>query len=308
MYKTLNKGKKSFDVIALQQLLNKADKENKLLVDGDFGTGTEKALKKFQENNGLSPDGICGITTYQKLYEVTQINTLGLKNFVYSGMSEDQYYPEYQKKDIIALHHTAGSGNPYYVRDHWQKNKNKVGTFLIIGGKGEYDGVNMQVYQHPDQWAYHLNIWGNFNVYEGRKELNKSHETKMAKRSIGVEVCNYGYLSFIDGEFWFMSRGKKIKSIPEEDVIDYGKYGFRGKRFYQRYTNKQIDSLKDFITKASSHYGIILDKPKGGFSEKWFDYSWEATRGEQNIFSHSSVRSKSDMHPQPELIDMLNTL
>lgn len=36
--------------------------------DGDFGVGTENALKQFQANNGLEPDGIVGALTLKKLY------------------------------------------------------------------------------------------------------------------------------------------------------------------------------------------------------------------------------------------------
>jgi len=35
--------------------------------DGDFGGGTEKALKAFQRDNGLTPDGIAGPQTWNKL-------------------------------------------------------------------------------------------------------------------------------------------------------------------------------------------------------------------------------------------------
>jgi peptidoglycan hydrolase-like protein with peptidoglycan-binding domain len=36
-------------------------------VDGDFGRGTEKAVKEFQHRNGLTLDGIVGKDTRQKL-------------------------------------------------------------------------------------------------------------------------------------------------------------------------------------------------------------------------------------------------
>ena len=36
-------------------------------VDGDFGTGTEDAVKKFQQKNGLSVDGIVGPDTWERL-------------------------------------------------------------------------------------------------------------------------------------------------------------------------------------------------------------------------------------------------
>ena len=36
-------------------------------VDGDFGSGTERALKTFQASAGLEPDGIAGLNTYRAL-------------------------------------------------------------------------------------------------------------------------------------------------------------------------------------------------------------------------------------------------
>lgn len=38
--------------------------------DGDFGSGTESALRSFQKNKGLSVDGICGPKTWNKLLGV----------------------------------------------------------------------------------------------------------------------------------------------------------------------------------------------------------------------------------------------
>jgi N-acetyl-anhydromuramyl-L-alanine amidase AmpD len=38
-------------------------------VDGIFGPATENAVKKFQNRNGLSADGICGKNTFNKLFK-----------------------------------------------------------------------------------------------------------------------------------------------------------------------------------------------------------------------------------------------
>lgn len=38
--------------------------------DGDFGSRTESAVRKFQNKNGLTPDGICGSDTWGKLLGV----------------------------------------------------------------------------------------------------------------------------------------------------------------------------------------------------------------------------------------------
>lgn len=54
------------DVKVLQNMLNTVDNA-KLVPDGIFGTRTKNAVVKFQRNNGLAADGICGPKTWEKL-------------------------------------------------------------------------------------------------------------------------------------------------------------------------------------------------------------------------------------------------
>lgn len=62
MFKTVLKyGDSGEDVKILQTILNKDG--HCLIVDGKFGSGTLKAVKIFQKNNGLKADGIVGINT-----------------------------------------------------------------------------------------------------------------------------------------------------------------------------------------------------------------------------------------------------
>ena len=38
-----------------------------ITADGDFGPGTERALKAWQADNGLVADGVAGPATFEKL-------------------------------------------------------------------------------------------------------------------------------------------------------------------------------------------------------------------------------------------------
>jgi peptidoglycan hydrolase-like protein with peptidoglycan-binding domain len=52
-------------LIKLQEALNKAGFA--VSVDGEFGPGTDKAVKEFQQKNGLKADGIVGPSTLEKM-------------------------------------------------------------------------------------------------------------------------------------------------------------------------------------------------------------------------------------------------
>jgi peptidoglycan hydrolase-like protein with peptidoglycan-binding domain len=57
----LKVGSKGNDVVKLQTKLGIAN-------DGSFGPGTERAVKAWQQANGLPADGIVGDSTWAKLY------------------------------------------------------------------------------------------------------------------------------------------------------------------------------------------------------------------------------------------------
>lgn len=63
---TLSKGTNGPDVKNLQKTLNEK-LGTKLTLDGDFGPNTQNAVRRFQEANGLSADGVVGPQTYAKL-------------------------------------------------------------------------------------------------------------------------------------------------------------------------------------------------------------------------------------------------
>ncbi|HHT15865.1 MAG TPA: peptidoglycan-binding protein [Clostridiales bacterium] len=65
---TLRKGDKSENVRALQQRLIELKYLKEGEADGNFGSGTKKAVQQFQQNNGLAPDGVAGRDTQLKLF------------------------------------------------------------------------------------------------------------------------------------------------------------------------------------------------------------------------------------------------
>jgi peptidoglycan hydrolase-like protein with peptidoglycan-binding domain len=63
---TVRRGSQGNAVKAVQSALN-AKLHSGLTVDGDFGGGTEAAVKAFQQHAGISADGVVGPTTWKNL-------------------------------------------------------------------------------------------------------------------------------------------------------------------------------------------------------------------------------------------------
>ena len=65
---TLRKGDKgSYVTVAQTALINRGYDLGKYGADGDFGSATEKAVKEFQHDNGLTADGVIGLKTWAAL-------------------------------------------------------------------------------------------------------------------------------------------------------------------------------------------------------------------------------------------------
>jgi N-acetyl-anhydromuramyl-L-alanine amidase AmpD len=210
---------------------------------------------------------------------------------------ESGFYKQKLPKNKIVLHHTAGSHNPYYVVDGWRANKNKVGTAYVIGGmgnKGEnlFDGMVME-YFNPDHWAHHLGI----------NETNYA----ITKSSVGIELCNYGYLIKNESNQYITYNGVVI---PEAEVEQCK---FRGFDYYEKYTDAQIQSLRELLIEIATRYAIDLHDgiytllKKGN---KAFEYQSSAIQGKGGLWTHTNYRKagKWDCSPQAGLVEMILAL
>ena len=74
-YVTLRKGDEGPDVVTMQQALAELGYLTGA-ADGNFGTGTQTAVKKFQQDNGLDADGIAGKMTQEALYAKSSVTPI----------------------------------------------------------------------------------------------------------------------------------------------------------------------------------------------------------------------------------------
>lgn len=196
-------------------------------------------------------------------------------------LPSDEYFPNKTEKDTIILHHTAGSHRPDWVINAWDKDRSKggkpsrVGTHYVIGGlstrdnNSEWDGKILEALP-LDGWIHHIGSKNSNNV-----ELNK--------KSIGIEICNYGPLTKSkDGVYYTYVNSV----VPEDQVIDLGK-NFRGFRYYHSYTEKQLSSLKDLIYDLSSKFGIDVCKGINELFEVYDERVLDMNVFNQQIFLNS---------------------
>jgi peptidoglycan hydrolase-like protein with peptidoglycan-binding domain len=315
-------------------------------VDGFFGQNTLMAVTNFQRKVSIKPDGMVGPLTWSQLLAYnpnptplqvenakleSKTNTQPVKNPItvkevpldisYIGdngltiydclLTDEEYIKKQSPKDTIWLHHTAGGSRPDWTIGGWEKDyiKDKdgnpildskgnlqplrVATHFVIGRSSSssdekvWDGKIVKAFDDR-YWAYHLGISKNSEI------LNS--------RSISIELCNYGPLTISkDGRFLnYVNR-----EVAEKDVVKLSK-PFRGYTYWEKYTDKQLDSLSKLITYLQNRWNIEIER--GIYNEDWFNYDdkWFIPGG---LRSHTQVRrDKFDLFPQKELIQMLNSL
>ena len=306
----LKLGSKGEQVKILQEFLE-------LKPDGDFGPKTENAVKQWQAKNKLVADGIVGPATWNAMgIASTDISEskgdngkIEIKEYL---LPTKEYLKGPTKKEFLFLHHTAGWHNPYDTIDQWGKDsRGQIATEFVLGGpsiKGDnykFDGEIVKCI--PDGgYGWHLGVNGS---------------QKMHTNSVGIEVCNFGQLTkggyTKSGKFIVKNPNKYYNYVGIEaddtQVVILNKK-FRGYDAWHRYSDEQIESLRELILFIANRDSIDVRKGLVDLIKKVgvdaFDYNPDAFNGRiRGMWTHTNTRrDKFDMFPQQELIDMLLSL
>jgi len=203
-------------------------------------------------------------------------------------LKDNQYFAESSPKTQIYLHHTAGNGNAEGVSRYWNGNDSLIATAFIIGE----NGTIVQCFSSR-HWAWHLGIDTEDFARNGAKYSN------LNKLSVGIEVCNWGYLKKKGDKYYNYAGGVVNPSYVTELDQPY-----KGYKYWYKYSDAQIESLRQLVEYLCETYDI----PKDYRSEIWA-IDKEAFKGTKGIFTHNSVRKdKSDIYPDPRVIKMLQNL
>lgn len=280
--------------------------------NGIFDSQIEAAVKTFQRSKGLKIDGIVGPITAAALgIDLEEFLTTDIHDSILtttqgllihkSYMDKDEYISGPTDKFYVFLHHTAGGHDPYATIRSWNNDtRGRIATQFVVGNKSTrgdatHDGEVVECF--PDEgWAYHL---------------GKNNSSLLHPHSIGIEICNYG---------WLEKRGGKFHTyvdsvLPDDQVIDLG-FTFRRYRYYHKYTEAQIGSVHRLLREISRRHAQV--NLSVGLIE-WlatqspadaFDFKQEACDGKvRGLLTHTSTRKdKTDCSPQPMLVEMLRSL
>lgn len=222
---------------------------------------------------------------------------LDLSKINFVGMDDNEYIRVQTDKKQIYLHHTAGRSSGVRCINHWNNDKRgRVATCVVISGKDAQlskDGEICQAFSSR-YWAYHLGVKSEiFKAYGVPYQL-------LDKISIGVEICNWGYLYEKDGKYYNYVNIE----VPIDEVTILDK-PYKGKTFWHKYTNAQIESVRQLLVFWRERYNIDITYNE---CDMW-EISKRALRGSNGLFTHNSVRpTKMDIYPCPRLIKMLKEL
>jgi len=203
-------------------------------------------------------------------------------------LADNQFFKEESAKTQIYLHHTAGNGNAEGVSRYWNSNETRIATAFIIGE----NGLIVQCFSSK-HWAWHLGIDNQDFAVNGAKYVN------LNKCSVGIEVCNWGYLKKKGDKYYNYAGGV----VAPSNVTELDK-PFKGFKYWYKYSDAQIESLRQLVEYLCDTYDI----PKEYRSEIW-GIDKPAFQNVKGIYTHNSVRKdKSDMYPCPRVIEMLKNL
>jgi N-acetyl-anhydromuramyl-L-alanine amidase AmpD len=212
-------------------------------------------------------------------------------------LKDSEFFQEAVSKKQIYVHHTAGNSSGVNVASDWNNDKRgRIATAFVISGKGAKNSVDGEIIQcfSSAGLAYHL------GVKQGVFRALKLPWKNLDAISIGIEVCNWGGLTLENGKFMnYVDR-----EVPKDQVTELDE-PFKGYKYYHKYSDAQIESVRQLLVYLGETYKIDLSFDY----DQLFKVNVKALRGDNGLYTHNSVRKdKNDIYPCPRMIKMFKTL
>lgn len=274
-------------------------------ITGYYNHNTFLSVSNFQKKNGLPPTGQVDIQTWSNILNFSKtrkdiedglltITKNDLK--IHSCSHSVDFYEEKTDKSIILISNSLSSFNLEQLPKSWSpiiinSQALKKATHFLIGGldKKNQDGKVIRTFDDK-YWSYPF-------YYD---------DIDFCKKTITIEMCNYGPLIKIDDNFFTIFG----YMVDKKNVIELDHLGYK---YYHKYTDSQISSLKKLLLHLKSKHNIQLKRivyGRGGL-KKFYDEGWFSDHRPNT----SGVKTKNNIlagsfgiTPQKEMVDMLNGL
>lgn len=243
----------------------------------------------------------------KNLFKMSEIKRIwywkGIKIIDYD-FPDDQYYKYETSKKRIDLHHMASGESAKGDINWWKSNRERVATCLAVQRNGDISTVFDSKY-----WAHALGVkirvfdsFGIPRIYRVRHDGSRyvANNEILNENAVACELDSWGKLSKSGNSFYSWTN-KKIDS----GLVQVYEEPYCGFQYFEKYTEEQIKSTELLLKHWHEEYGIDISY-KGDII---FKVNKRALTGEEGVWTHGSYRSdKTDVHPQPELIQMLKSL
>ena len=193
-------------------------------------------------------------------------------------LPDNKYFHDVIPKEMIMLHFTAGH-NVSAAYQTWMSQNIAIGTPYIL----DQDGTVYETFD-PKLWAYHIGC-------TGPKAQNHKHD----KRSVPIEVINYGPLKLVGDTLmsWPGNYTQKFCKVTETDR--YVEATYRGFDYFEAFPAVQKAALVELVQKISTDFNIPIILPP---VEKRTVYDMDFFDNWKGVASHQNFRpDKFDIGP-----------
>jgi|TARA_R110000787_G_scaffold63777_4_gene144546 hypothetical protein len=256
-----------------------------------FDDKLSRAIKKWQKSNSLSGDGLCGPSTFRRLWTERQAEIGDFKpvECSYSNyiIYNNEFFPIEWDKVVLWSErgglkaspgtHYSYAGRPkrtvrYFV-NHWDVCLNSKSCQSVLDKRG----ISVHFLIDNDGTIYQTIDMQHAAWHAGSERANRA--------SVGVEISNAYYPKY---QAWYIKNGFKERPMVENVWVHHHKLEpFMG--FYP----KQIQALKALWRAVHKATGIPYEAPLNQFDNTSTQYEQRVTYGKFSGFvSHYHVSKR----------------